>query len=109
MVILFFVFETEKMKIDDVLGVWPLHGVAGTWGGFACGIFGLKSLGGLGGVNFFAQAIGSLAAVGFALASSIIVYSILKSIFGIRLSEHQEIIGPDLSIHNIEAYPEEAL
>ncbi len=104
-----FEFETEVLKIDDVLGVWPLHGVAGTWGGVACGIFGQKALGGLGGVSLLAQVIGSLAAVVYALVLGFVVYGILKSTVGIRLSEHEEILGADLSIHNIEAYPEEAL
>ncbi len=104
-----FHIETEILKIDDVLGVWPLHGVAGTWGGVACGIFGLKIFGGLGGVSLFAQVIGSLAAVIFALLSGGILYTILNKTLGIRLSEHDEFMGPDLSIHNIEAYPEESL
>ncbi len=104
-----FYIETEILKIDDVLGVWPLHGVAGSWGGIATGIFGATFFGGLGGVNFWAQLIGTSAAILFALASSGIVYSVLKAAVGIRLSEHSEIIGSDLSIHNIEAYPEESL
>ncbi len=101
--------ETEILKIDDVLGVWPLHGVAGTWGGIACGIFGSKALGGLGGVSLLAQVVGSVAALVFAAASGYIVYTALKATVGIRLSEHDELMGPDLAIHNIEAYPEEAL
>ena len=104
-----FQVETEVFKIDDVLGVWPLHGVAGSWGGIACGIFGVKALGGMGGVSFTAQLIGTCAAIIVALLASAIVYSVLKVAFGIRLSEHEEMIGADLSIHNIEAYPEEAL
>lgn len=107
--VVLFQFETEKMKIDDVLGVWPLHGVAGTWGGVACGIFGQKVFGGIGGVSFVAQCVGSLAAICFALICGIIVYSILKATIGIRLSKHDEVMGSDLSIHHIEAYPEEAL
>jgi Amt family ammonium transporter len=104
-----FSIETEKLKIDDVLGVWPLHGVAGSWGGVACGIFGSKVLGGLGTVNLLAQIIGSAAAIVIALISGYLLYSILKATVGIRLSEHSEMIGSDLSIHSIEAYPEEAL
>lgn len=104
-----FHIETEILKIDDVLGVWPLHGVAGTWGGIACGIFGMKIFGGLGGVSLLAQIIGSLAAVVFALLSGWIVYTILNKTMGLRLSAHDEFMGPDLSIHNIEAYPEESL
>ncbi|MFC1856070.1 ammonium transporter [Thermodesulfobacteriota bacterium] len=101
--------ETEILKIDDVLGVWPLHGVAGTWGGIACGIFGSESLGGLGGVSFTAQLIGSLAALTFASICGIVVYKTLDKTVGIRLSEHDETIGPDLAIHSIEAYPEDAM
>jgi Amt family ammonium transporter len=104
-----FHIETEVLKIDDVLGVWPLHGVAGTWGGIACGIFGNEAFGGLGGVSFLAQVIGSVSALAFALVSGFIVYKVLNSTVGIRLSEHDEHMGPDLAIHNIEAYPEEAL
>ncbi len=104
-----FHIETEVLKIDDVLGVWPLHGVAGTWGGIACGIFGSKALGGLGGVSFLAQAVGSVAALVLAFVCGFVVYKVLDVTVGIRLSEHDEIMGPDLSIHKIEAYPEEAL
>ncbi len=104
-----FQIETERMKIDDVLGVWPLHGVAGSWGGVACGIFGSKLLGGLGGVSLAAQIIGTLAAIVVAVISGWLVYSVLRLSVGIRLTEHEEMIGADLSIHNIEAYPEEAL
>ena len=105
----FFHWETEVLKIDDVLGVWPLHGIAGLWGGIACGIFGLKALGGIGGVSIIAQMIGSGLAVIIAVTASILVYSVLKAVAGIRLSEHEEMVGVDLSIHNIEAYPEESL
>jgi Amt family ammonium transporter len=104
-----FHIETEIFKIDDVLGVWPLHGVAGTWGGLACGIFGQRLLGGTGSVSLRAQVIGSLAALVFALISSTALYSAFKKMFGIRLTAHEELMGPDLSIHHIEAYPEEAL
>jgi Amt family ammonium transporter len=104
-----FQIETEVLKIDDVLGVWPLHGVVGSWGGIACGIFGSKVLGGVGGVNLLAQIIGVGFAILLALISGGIVYYFLNVLFGIRLSEHQEIVGADLSVHNIEAYPEESL
>jgi len=102
-----FHFEQEVLKIDDVLGVWPLHGVIGSWGGIAAGIFGLKALGGMGGVTFVSQVAGSLAAIIFALANSFIVYGILGKTVGIRLDKDQELAGADLSIHNIGANPEE--
>ena len=104
-----FQWEQEKLKIDDVLGVWPLHGVTGTWGGVAAGIFGQPWLGGMGGVSFGAQVIGSLAAVAFALVCSTLIYLALKNAVGIRLSSEDEIRGADLSIHRISAYPERDL
>ncbi len=101
-----FRFETEKMKIDDVLGVWPLHGVTGSWGGIAAGIFGKKIMGGLGGVSLQAQIIGTCAAIFWALLLGVTVYSILKATTGIRLSHEEEMRGSDLSIHKIGSHPE---
>ena len=103
-----FTWEQEKLKIDDVLGVWPLHGLCGTWGGIACGIFGQKALGGLGEVSFTAQLIGSFAAVGVALVLGFVVYKTLDSLFGIRLDKEDEARGSDLSVHKIESNPEDA-
>lgn len=102
-----FHIEQEKLKIDDVLGVWPLHGVIGTWGGIAAGIFGQKWLGGMGGVSFVSQVGGSLAAVLFAVVCSGLVYGVLAKTVGIRLNEEDEFNGPDLAIHKIGAYPED--
>jgi ammonium transporter, Amt family len=100
-------FETERLKVDDVLGVWPLHGITGSWGGIAAGIFGSKMLGGVGGVSFAAQMIGTVAAIGYALALGSVVYLALRRLVGIRLSEEEEFRGSDLSIHHITAYPEQ--
>ena len=102
----FFVVCQERLKIDDVLGVWPLHGLAGAWGGLAAGIFGTQALGGLGGVSFASQLVGTLAGCGFALVSGFIVYGGLKGFMGIRMSEEEEQAGADLSIHKIAARPE---
>ena len=102
----FFVLCQERLKIDDVLGVWPLHGLAGAWGGLAAGIFGMQALGGLGGVSFASQLVGTLAGCGFALVSGFIVYGGLKAFMGIRMSEEEEQAGADLSIHKIAARPE---
>jgi len=107
--VLLFETETEKWKIDDVLGVWPLHGMCGAWGGIAAGIFGTKALGGLGGVSFLSQLIPTIAIVTFALISSTVVYGILKLTVGIRLDSHEELMGADLSVHKIASCPEEAL
>ena len=103
-----FIWEQEKLKIDDVLGVWPLHGLAGTWGGIACGIFGQEALGGVGGVSFIGQVIGSVIAIIIAVGFGFGVYKILDKLVGIRLSKEEEQRGSDLSIHNIESNPEEA-
>ena len=103
-----FIWEQEKMKIDDVLGVWPLHGISGTWGGIAAGIFGQESLGGLGGISFTAQLIGSVLAVGLALGAGFVVYKVLDSAVGLRMDKEDEQKGSDLSIHKIESYPEDA-
>jgi len=103
-----FIWEQEKLKIDDVLGVWPLHGLAGSWGGIACGIFGQESLGGLGEVSFLAQLVGSLSAITVALIFGFAVYKILDATFGIRLSKEEEQKGSDLTLHKVESYPEDA-
>lgn len=97
----------EKWKIDDVLGVWPLHGMCGLWGGIASGIFGLEALGGLGGVTFLGQLIGSVSGVVFALICGFVVYGGLKYTLGLRLDPEDEYRGADLSLHHISAYPEE--
>ena len=102
-----FHIEQEKLRIDDVLGVWPLHGVIGSWGGIACGIFGQEALGGLGGVTLASQFMGSAAAIVFALVNGFLVYGILSKTVGIRLDAEQEFAGADLSIHSIGAYPED--
>ncbi|SFN69454.1 ammonium transporter, Amt family [Formivibrio citricus] len=101
-----FTITQNRWKIDDVLGVWPLHGLCGAWGGIAAGIFGLPALGGIGGVTFTAQLVGTLMGVGIALAGGFAVYGILKKTVGIRLDEEQEFNGADLSIHQITATPE---
>jgi len=102
-----FTYMQNKLKIDDVLGVIPLHGVCGAWGGIAAGIFGTISMGGAGGVTFMAQLVGTLTGVAIAVAGGFIVYGIIKATIGIRLSEEDEHRGADLSIHKITANPEE--
>ena len=94
-------------KIDDVLGVWPLHGICGLLGGIFCGIFGQETLGGMGGVSFLSQLVGSLIGVIFALIVGLVVYGILKHFVGIRLNEEDEFNGADLSIHRTTSNPEE--
>jgi Amt family ammonium transporter len=93
-------------KIDDVLGVWPLHGLCGTWGGIAAGIFGSTTFGGLGGVSFISQLIGSALGVVWAVAGGLVVYGVLRASLGLRLTPEEEYEGADLSIHQISATPE---
>lgn len=104
--VVMFTLTQNKWKIDDVLGVWPLHGLCGLWGGIAAGIFGSQSLGGLGGVSFGAQLIGSAMGVGWALLAGFAVYGALKATMGLRLSQEEEFEGADLSIHRIGATPD---
>jgi Amt family ammonium transporter len=101
-----FTLTQNRWKIDDVLGVWPLHGLCGAWGGIAAGIFGAKALGGLGGVHFMAQLVGTMLGVTIALAGGFLIYGLLKTSIGLRLSPEEEFNGADLSIHRIGATPE---
>ncbi|MFT6466800.1 ammonium transporter [Halopseudomonas sp.] len=96
-----FILTQNKLKIDDVLGVWPLHGLCGVWGGVAAGIFGAQALGGLGGVSLASQVVGSLAGAALALAGGVLVYGLIKATVGIRLNEEDEFMGADLAIHKI--------
>ncbi|CAI8178244.1 MAG: Ammonia channel [Marinobacterium sp. xm-d-530] len=98
-----FTLAQNKWKIDDVLGVWPLHGLCGAWGGIAAGIFGSEALGGLGGVSLGAQVVGTFAGIAVALIGGFLVYGIVNAVAGIRLDEEEEFRGADLSIHRIEA------
>jgi ammonium transporter, Amt family len=96
-----FTMTQNRLKIDDVLGVWPLHGLCGAWGGIAAGIFGCSALGGMGGVSFMSQLIGTLTGITIALVGGAIVYGLLKKLVGIRLDAESEFDGADLSIHKI--------
>ncbi|MBI5435658.1 MAG: ammonium transporter [Nitrosomonadales bacterium] len=101
-----FTLTQNRWKIDDVLGVWPLHGLCGAWGGIAAGIFGLKTFGGLGGVSFMAQLTGTLLGITIAFGGGYAVYAVMKKMVGIRLDPEEEFNGADLSIHRITATPE---
>ena len=101
-----FTLTQNKWRIDDVLGVWPLHGLCGTWGGVAAGIFGAPALGGMGGVSVSAQLIGTTLGVAWAFVTSYILYALIKSVMGLRLTQEEEFDGADLSIHKINATPE---
>ena len=104
--VIMFTLTQNKWKIDDVLGVWPLHGLCGTWGGIAAGIFGSKAFGGIGGVSFGAQVIGTAMGVAWAVLGSFVVYGGIKALMGLKLSAEEEYDGADLSIHKIGSTPD---
>ncbi|PHS33581.1 MAG: ammonium transporter [Methylophaga sp.] len=98
-----FTLTQNKWKIDDVLGVWPLHGLCGVWGGIAAGIFGQIALGGLGGVSLISQLLGTLLGITIAFVGGYIVYGVLKKVMGLRLTQEEEYDGADLTIHRISS------
>jgi Amt family ammonium transporter len=104
--VVMFTATQNRWKIDDVLGVWPLHGLCGTWGGIAAGIFGQQALGGLGNVSFTAQLIGTALGVTWALLGGVVVYGVLKATLGLRLDQEEEYDGADLTVHKISATPD---
>lgn len=104
--VVMFQIASNKLKIDDVLGVWPLHGLCGLWGGIACGIFGTEAMGGLGGVNLMSQIVGSVAGCLYGLIIGLVVYGLVKLTVGFRLSPEDEALGADKAIHKIGANPE---
>jgi len=101
-----FTLTQNRWRIDDVLGVWPLHGLCGAWGGIAAGIFGQKALGGIGGVSFLSQITGTALGICLAMAGSAVVYGLLKLALGLRMDPEDEFNGADLSLHRISATPE---
>ncbi len=104
--VLMFTLTQNRWRIDDVLGVWPLHGLCGTWGGVAAGVFGTTALGGLGGVNPTAQLLGTALGVGWALVGGFVVYGCLKMLVGLRMTQEEEFDGADLTVHQISATPD---
>ena len=100
-----FTLTQNRWRIDDVLGVWPLHGLCGVWGGLAAGVFGLEAFGGRGGVSFASQAAGTLLGVVIAFVGGLVVYGLLRQLAGLRLTKEEEYEGADLSIHKIGAEP----
>jgi Amt family ammonium transporter len=104
--VVMFTLTQNRWKIDDVLGVWPLHGLCGAWGGIAAGIFGQVELGGLGNISFVSQLLGTGLGIVVALVGGAATYGLLKMAVGIRLDPEEEFTGADLTIHKISATPE---
>ena len=101
-----FTWTQNRWRVDDVLGVWPLHGLCGAWGGIAAGIFGLKALGGAGGVSFMSQLSGTVLGILTGLIGGAVVYGLLKAFTGIRMDAEAEFEGADRAIHKISATPD---
>lgn len=100
--VLLYELEIRKFKIDDVLGVWPLHGIIGSWGGIAAGIFGHKALGAVADISFLAQLSGTLIAIVYAVAAGFIVFKVIDLTYGLRMTQEQELAGCDLTFHRIQ-------
>jgi Amt family ammonium transporter len=105
--VVMFQVASERWKLDDVLGVWALHGLCGLWGGIACGIFGLKTFGGMGGISFLSQLIGSLGGALFGFLTGLVVYWVVDQLLRFRLAPEDERRGADVTVHKISANPEE--
>jgi Amt family ammonium transporter len=104
--VMMFTLTQNRWRIDDVLGVWPLHGLCGTWGGIAAGLFGTVSFGGLGGVNLAAQLAGTALGVAWAVCGGLVVYGVLKVTIGLRMTQEEEFEGADLTVHKISSTPD---
>lgn len=104
--VVMFTLTQNRWRIDDVLGVWPLHGLCGTWGGIAAGIFGSTALGGMGGVSLSAQLAGTALGVAWAFGGGLVVYGLIKATLGLRLTQEEEYEGADLTVHKISATPD---
>ncbi|ADG13612.1 ammonium transporter [Methanocaldococcus infernus ME] len=97
----------EKAGLDDVCGVVPVHGTAGVVGAILAGIFGMKALGGAGGVSIVEQVIGSIFCIVYGTVLGYVLAKIIDLTIGLRVSEEEERKGLDLAEHKMPAYPEE--
>ncbi|MDH5717651.1 MAG: ammonium transporter [Spirochaetia bacterium] len=95
-IVVFGIKFLDKLKIDDPVGAFPVHGLSGVWGGIAAGIFGGKDL--------TAQIIGSIAIPVWAFISMFAVFYIIDKIIGLRVTREEELKGLDITEHGEEAY-----
>ncbi len=87
----------DKLRIDDPVGAFPVHGVCGIWGGVATGIFGTDKV-------LSTQIIGSVSVAAFAFVCMFILFQILKAVNLLRVSREEEIQGLDIHEHGMPAY-----
>ena len=98
----------DKLRIDDTVGAFPVHGLCGVWGGIAVAIFGSydgtssQAIGEYG--NWVAQIVGSIAIPIWAFVTMFILFSILKAVGMLRVSKEEELRGLDIGEHGEEAY-----
>jgi Amt family ammonium transporter len=106
----------SKLGYDDSLDVVGVHGVGGTWGAIATGLFATKAINEAGGDGLFAgnpkqlavQIVGVLATWVFAFVGSIILLKIVDAVAGLRVTQEDEFEGLDVSQHSENAYAFEA-
>ncbi|MCP1676789.1 Amt family ammonium transporter [Natronocella acetinitrilica] len=98
-IVVFSIIGLDKLKIDDPVGAISVHGTCGIWGVMAVLLWNSDA-------SFFVQIIGLGAIFGWVFITSFIVWAILKSAMGIRVSEEEEVEGLDILECGMEAYPE---
>ena len=98
-------FVEKKLKIDDAIGAFSVHGVAGFWGTIVIGLWGVDGdsaiglFNGAGADQFIVQLTGALSYAIWAVVLSFLVFGILKATLGLRVTEKEEIEGLSLSEH----------
>lgn len=102
----------DKMRIDDPVGAFPVHGLNGIWGTLAVGIFGQKALGlardgllhGGGFTQLGIQAMGVFTVIVFVVAAMYIIFKTIDATIGLRVSREEELRGLDIGEHGMESY-----
>jgi Amt family ammonium transporter len=102
----------QKMKLDESLDVWACHGMGGTWGALATGLFASTSVNAAGADGLFygnpgqfgIQAVAVIIAVVFSFGATYIIAKVLDRLVGLRVTQVEEEVGLDLSEHGERAY-----